>query len=295
MLVFKGNQTSQHASGEILLILFVLHSSRESEGSSLDELSFCKDERTEDCLFTVYSKHLLHPLLSHWALFKLRHFEAETLKDTEEQSGETGTLTDFRSADWTERCFSFWQPLRDTQTEMWPISRRSSSSFLPLPLSLSVNSLSEPPLSYDLKPEPGYGIRRWLPHPLYFIFLPACCLSCTSEQGSVTGPLSLSNHYVLVRRKRVIVPAVCSDNDGANSSQVFPQDRGDRKGDFGWWDPTAATQPHPSVSVLSSPVAPLSWGPQMMVIISAWGSCSHHRMLFLWRTPRTCFMGHVGS
>lgn len=50
--------------------------------------------------------------------------------------------------------------------------------------------------------------------------------------------------------------AVCSDNERVNMSQMFPQERG--RGD---WTAAPQVQPHPSVSALSCPVAPLSPSP----------------------------------
>lgn len=108
--------------------------------------------------------------------------------------------------------------------------------------------------------------RIWIRGSLSFYFFPVRLLSGPASEPQHTGPshgrlaasAALSVNYALVHKKGVIVPAVCSDNERVNMSQVF-------------WrkELTAAPQlrPHPSVSALSCPVAPLSPAPPLMVSI----------------------------
>lgn len=108
---------------------------------------------------------------------------------------------------------------------MWPRSRLASSSFPLFPPSLSVESLFRPSLSSHLRLWPGYGSgARCL-----FYFFPVRLLSDPASEPQHTGPshgrlaasAALSVNYALVHKKGVIVPAVCSDNERVNMSQVF--------------------------------------------------------------------------
>lgn len=155
---------------------------------------------------------------------------------------------------------------------MWPRSRLSSSSSPQLPPSLSVESLSGPSTSSHLKLRPGYGIRGSLSRCLYVF--PVRLLVHPASEPRHTGPSdgrlaarlpSQSTMPSSTKRESLCLLRVPTMSELIRAKYSLRTEAG------GLWlrDPAAAPRlrPHPSVSVQSSPVAPLSPGPPLMVII----------------------------
>lgn len=115
-----------------------------------------------------------------------------------------------QNGDWTEVWFSYWQPLRDNQTEMWP----RSQSFMPTSssfhfLSQTVESLSKPSMSSCLKQWPGYGIQGSLYPVFLFSFLSPCWPTNASEHTGSGGGLACQS-ITLSSTKRESLYLLCA-------------------------------------------------------------------------------------
>ena len=139
-------------------------------------------------------KHLPPPLHSHGRMV-VRQREAvwgRTSRRSKIRGSEQAWLQ--ISREWTEVSFSYWQPLRDNQREMWPRSQLlssssswSSSSFPPFPFSVSVESLypESPclPIWSDSQ-DMGSGAHCVA----LFLLFPVCLLAGPASEPQNTGP-----------------------------------------------------------------------------------------------------------
>lgn len=166
------------------------------------------------------------------------NWEGERLEGEKEKTG-LRWLQISRDGDWTEVWFSYEQPLQGQ-------SDRDVAQIPALLLLLSISSLSSVELLSRLACPPIWSSGQDMGSgagclTLFFFYIISCLpagrpsfrAAAHRIQWWPTGCWAgLSVHYALVDKKGVIVPAVCSNNERVNMSQVFPQDWG-REGGSG--------------------------------------------------------------